>query len=291
MRKSKYARGRPIFANDTCNFLRDMDVNLTKAWDHSVVPRFLTAYREWIESTKNNTISLEQFPYVDFSAGTSEAFEKFYVRHANKRFRISKTEYAYHKIAFKGGKLNWCFMEDAPLDYGDAVITSLPYADTGNDNNFKQLVDSCEHYNIPMIVDSAYFGMCSGIDFDFSSYVVEDVCFSLSKTFPVGNLRIGARFSRDEYMDDVLNRYNQDEYVNNLSAEIGLRFISAFSPDYIYDKFKDDQISLCALLEVQPSSCVIFGVDSTSRFSELNRGGETNRLCLSEELSDSEVSY
>lgn len=291
MTRPKWSRGRPIFDNETCNYLKVMDINMSESWDHSVVPTFLTKYRGWIESTKNNTISLDSLPYTDFSAGTTEAYDKFYVRHANKRFRIFKAEYAYHKISFKGGNLKWCFIEDEPLTFGDAVIVSLPFADTGNDINFKHLITTCERYSIPVIVDCAYFGVCSGFDFDFSSPCIEDVCFSLSKTFPVGNLRIGARFSRQKYVDDSLTSYNQAEYVNNLSAAVGSRFISAFSPDYIYDKFKDNQLELCALLEIEPSACVIFGIDLTSRFSELNRGGSTNRLCLSEELSNAEISY
>ena len=54
-----------------------------------------------------------------------------------------------------------------------------------------------------------------------------------------------------------------------------------FDADYIPLKYKDKQIEICKELNVEPSSCVIFGIDYNNKFNEYNRGRETNRLCFS----------
>jgi hypothetical protein len=54
-----------------------------------------------------------------------------------------------------------------------------------------------------------------------------------------------------------------------------------FDADYIPLKYKDKQIEICKELNVEPSSCVIFGIDHNDKFNEYNRGRDTNRLCFS----------
>ena len=49
---------------------------------------FCQDYLVWIKSTKHNTIKgLDDFKYACYSNGTTEAFDKFYVKNAKRRFR------------------------------------------------------------------------------------------------------------------------------------------------------------------------------------------------------------
>ena len=86
---------------------------------------------------------------------------------------------------------------------------------------------------------------------------------------------------RRNFYDDNLFAYNQGEYVNLYSINIGHEFIKKFRNDWLYDKYKTNQIEMCNQLEVAVSDCVIFGLAKKGQYDEYNRGGDHNRLCFS----------
>jgi hypothetical protein len=71
--------------------------------------------------------------------------------------------------------------------------------------------------------------------------------------------------------------YHKISYNNKIGAELGLRFLERFSPDYIHDKYKHTQLEFCKILNVYPSKTVLFGRGGPE-WHHYNRGGITNRL-------------
>ena len=258
------------------NILQDIDIQT----------KFLTEYLLWIKSGRNNTfIGLDDFSVKAFSAGTTESFDKFYLKNSSRRLRYFKGEYMYHMVAarqyFEKGS---CFLEDQPLSGNDAVVISLPFSDTGNAHkDMESVLDMCDLLDIPVLVDCAYFGICSGITFNLNHKCITDLTFSLSKSFPVPHLRIGMRLTRTDD-DDSLLVMNKTNYINRLGAGVGLKIIQRFGPDYIHGRYRSSQERICKELNVDPSSCVIFGIDKNNQYTEYNRGGSTNRLSLSKIL-------
>lgn len=247
------------------------------------LPYFLKKYRDWICSSELNTIrGLDKFNIECYSNGTSEAFDHFYIRNRMKRFRCFKGEYMYHRLVWDGCGYDWKYIEDGPLEANDAVVVSLPFADTGNVHHLytTQFLTECHQLNIPILIDSAFFGITSGIDFDFRCPAITDICFSLSKSFPVNNMRIGIRFSKTEYSDG-LNIYQKAGYVNLLGAVIGLRLMDEYSPDFTVNKYKSKQLQYCDNYNLIPSSTVIFGLDINHVHDNYNRGMiDNNRICF-----------
>ena len=133
--------------------------------------------------------------------------------------------------------------------------------------------------NVPVLIDCAYLGICSNIDFDLSFNCITDVTFSLSKTFPVAHARIGMRLTKHDD-DDILFVTNKSDYINRISCFIGNAVINEFSPDYIPNKYRDKQIEICKKLNIQPSNTVLFGNADIDKFIDYNRGGNSNRLGL-----------
>ena len=83
--------------------------------------------------------------------------------------------------------------------------------------------------------------------------------------------------------DDTLFVYNKNSYVNRLGAYIGLQLMENYSPDFIYKKYKSQQLEFCKHLGVEPSSTVLFGIAPQDKYVEYDRGGgspdaELNRL-------------
>jgi hypothetical protein len=243
----------------------------------AIIDEFLYAYDKWIRSTESNTIiGLDQYQYRCYSNGTTEAFDKFYLRNHTRRFRCFRGEYMYHKLAWRAG-YEWAWIDEDDIKSNDAVIISLPFADTGDKHiNYHSLMKTCNELGVPVLVDCAYFGICRNIEFDFAYNCITDITFSLSKSFPVAYARIGMRYTRVDD-DDTMFVYHKINYNNKIGAALGLKFLEKFSPDYIPSKYLQRQLDICDTLQVQPSKTVLFGIGG-SEWSQYNRGGSTNRL-------------
>jgi hypothetical protein len=254
--------------------------------DETVHTRFLTQYKSWMQSTKNNTIiGLEQYPYACFTNGTTESFDKFYAKYSTRRFRFFKGEFVYHRLSCRNNNYDWAYLEDTNLDKNDVVIISFPFSDTGSKHvQLDDVLDICNQLEIPVLLDCAYFGICNGLDFNFTHQCIKEITFSLSKTFYSAYLRIGMRLSRQDD-DDTLFVTNKMGYVNRVSAQIGINLLDQFGPDYVFDKYRPRQLEYCNILNVEPSNCVLFGIGD-DRWHDYNRDRETNRLSFHKFLAD-----
>lgn len=252
-------------------------IDLSCLHDNDIIDNFLKKYHDWIHTTKNNKLlGLENFSFKCYSNGTTESFDKFYLKNPLRRFRCFRGDYMYHKLAWRDN-YNWSWLEDDAIRERDAVVISLPFADTGDVHlQYASVMESCTKLNVPVLVDCAYFGICSQITFDLTYPCITDVVFSLSKTFPVAHARIGMRYTREDN-DDTLFMYHKISYNNKIGATLGIRFLENFSPDYISDKYKDKQLEFCEILNVYPSKTVLFGQGGPA-WHHYNRGGITNRL-------------
>lgn len=251
--------------------------------DSNTLPLFLKNYKAWIQSSTLNTVTgLDKFTHASFSLGTTETFDKFYLEHRYKRFRWFCGEYMHHQYSNR----NYKFIEDGVLEENDAVIISLPFCRTGNKHpDMDAVIKECEILRIPVLLDCAYFGLCGGLNFDFTSPAVNTIAFSLSKTYPVSYLRIGIRFSRFR-PGDTLEMLNRNGYVNRLGIAVGLQLFDHYTPDYLYTTYRNTQQEFCNILNATPSSSVIFGISDTTVSSNLD---ESHRLCFSKYLKNGKL--
>lgn len=251
----------------------------------SVVPDYCAQYRDWILSSQLNTVTgLDTLSVVAFSQGTTEAFDNFYIRHHDRRFRVFRGEYIYHKRIWQRHYANqWAFIDVDDIKTNDAVIVSWPFADTGNTHkHFNQkFLDKCHSLGVPVLIDAAFFGVCANQHYDFSHPAIEEVVFSLSKSFPVNALRVGIRFAREDF-EDGMQIYHSTQYVNKLSAAIGTKLMASRGPDITFSKWRDKQLEFCNQLGLESSDTVLFGIDTKHKYDHYNRGSiQTNRLCFS----------
>lgn len=258
----------------------------------SLLSEYCDIFRHWITSSELNTIKgLDQFPVTAFSAGTTETFDKFYLKHHGRRFRCFRGEYIYHKLSWEQQGQKWAYLDDDSLCANDAVVVSLPFADTGNrhPSYTQEMLDRCHELGVPVLIDCAFFGICGNIDFDFSHPAITEVCFSLSKAFPVSTLRIGVRFSRSNDNDSLLI-YNNTQYVNLLGAAIGIELMMQQHPDEIWTRYRQQQINWCLEYKLIASNTVIFGLDQHHGYDQYNRGyPHSNRLCFAKYFNQGEL--
>jgi len=262
---------------ETTKLLR-LPLDLQCLNNNNIIDEFLYEYDNWIKTSTTNSITgLEDFKYKCYSSGTTESFDKFYMKNSGRRFRCYKGEYMYHKLAWRD-KFVWEWLEDTPLHKNDAVVISLPFADTGDKHtHYHELMRKCCELGVPVLVDCAYFGACYGVSIDIAYSCITDVTFSLSKTFPVAYARIGIRYTREDD-DDTMFVYHKISYNNKLGASLGMRFIENFTPDFLPQKYMQKQKEFCKKLDVEPSATILFGIDKNKKYAQYNRGGLTNRL-------------
>lgn len=246
--------------------------------DTSLSEKFCREYVNWIKTSKlNSFLGLEEFQYACYANGTTEAFDRFYAKNSNRRFRCFRGEYMYHQLSWRNNYPNWSFIEDDKIDSNDAVVISLPFSDTGNKHiNHNLILKECSKLKVPVLIDCAYLGICENIIFDLNHDCITDVVFSLSKAFPLAHARIGLRLTKEDN-DDPLFVVNKSGYVNRLGPALGLHLISKFSPDYIPLNYKEKQKLMCKHLKVDISNTVLFGI-GTDGWEQYNRGNNTNRL-------------
>jgi hypothetical protein len=249
--------------------------------DLDIQNKFVEKYFSWIQNSKNNSFkNLDKFAVLSYSNGTTEGFDKFYINNNRCRFRIFRGEYMYHGATWKSSHPDWKYIEDEPLRPNDAVIVSAPFSDTGNIHpRMSDMLDQCHKLSIPVLVDCAFVGICGNIEFDFDHPAITDITFSLSKTFPVANLRIGMRCRRQDNDDGILI-HQKTNYTNRLGSAVGLSLIEKYSVDHNFETWRSRQLQFCKELNVEPSDSVIFGLGDHN-WSKYNRGTTSNRLCFS----------
>lgn len=252
---------------------------------------YIDTFKTWIESSTNNNVKLGPFTHATITNGTSESFQMFMQRHNHRTFRFRQGEFMMHKITANNMNLDWGYLWNHldlnELTEHDAMIISLPYSNTcywDSNMSLKGMLTNCNKLNIPVLLDLAYFGTTTNIELDLNDPMfdcVEDVVFSLGKTFPLIGARPGIRFQRS-ITDDAVFFANQHGIVNNFSCVAGLYAMTHYSADYIYNKYKETAELIAKNLNAELSMSVLFAASSDSRYDSIKRVDyELTRLCLS----------
>ena len=280
-----YSQGKCIPDSKTTTTLNMLMHAKVGTQDTDCSKEYCDMYRNWIFGTSNNTIQgLKEFSDAVYSHGTTETFDKFYLKHLNRNLRVLPGEYSYHRYA-----TNCVLLEDIDdLKPNDFVILSLPFADSGTNYNYKELMEQCTKLRVPVLVDCCWFGTVGEMDFNLTYPCIEQVVFSMSKAFPVGRLRIGMRLQRSGSNIDGLDAYRRDSYLNFYNMQIAMGLMENFSSDYLFEKYRKQQLAICKGLDVIASPVVNLAIGTGKSWEYLNRGGVHNRLCLSDALVGTE---
>jgi hypothetical protein len=247
---------------------------------NDIVDEFLENYVTWLTNSKLNKITgFEEYKYRVFANGTTEVFDKWYIRHKHRRLRIFRGEYMYHYATYRNLDMPYKWLEDEPLRENDHVIISLPFADSGNIRHETiSVLNSAVLLNVPVLIDAAYLGLTHELDFDFSHPAIDTVAVSLSKSFPVAHARIGMRLMRDDF-DDGLDIYHHTGYQNRWGAALGNALITNYNIDYNPTCYEHWQRFKCNEMNLQQSKTILFGLGD-KEWKQYNRGGLYNRLFL-----------
>lgn len=247
----------------------------------SVYDGYIDVFDKWIKSSKNNHLeNLDAYTNKKFISGTIQAFDHFYLKYHKSRFRFFQGEFMYHRASMKNN-LNWEWLNTEPLMIGDALVISVPFSDTGSmHTDLTLLLDKCEELQIPVLLDMAYYPITKNINLNLNYTCIDTICFSISKAFDGAQwLRCGIRYQRYDN-DDGIDIYNSVDMTPRIPMQIAMVLMNKFSVDYNWETYGETYKTICNTYNLQQTDCVIFGLGDNS-FSDYNRGGEVNRVCIS----------
>jgi hypothetical protein len=250
-------------------------------WKSSV---YFDLFKDWIiKSSKNTVQGLDEFQYQAYCAGTYDGIQSFIHRHATtRRIRFSRAEFVGSKIVSNNARANWCYLEDAPLHKDDAVILSLPFSGNGSYYpTHDQLLNTCSNLGIPVLLDLAYFGISTGINFDFSHTCITDVVCSLSKPMST-QLRLGLRLTR-QFHDDALQALSDTNTYNRIAVSVGINLLKKFSHDWLIDRYVSKQYEICKQFDIDPTPTITLAIGNQKNYGQFWREGYY-RICITDEL-------
>ena len=261
------------------NEIQLQDVAL-ESWDNQ---RYFDAFQKWItDSQYNHFIGLDWFKHYAYSCGAVDSIQSFIHRHgATRRIRFSAAEFIGAKIIVNHAAMSWEFLENAPIEKGDAVLLSLPFAGNGNMyQDLDQLLDACDALSVPVLIDCAYFGISYNATIDLTRSCITDVVFSLSKPFSTP-LRLGLRLTK-EYFDDILQANSDLKIYNRYSVQVGINLLSQFSHNWLVETYQPVQEKVCKELGLTPAMTLTLA-DDCQRRDKFFRNGYY-RVCITDEL-------
>lgn len=226
---------------------------LSKPNYFEVKEEYKIKFKEWLLNNKFNNINgLDRFTHSDLISGTTQSFDEAYYRYRNRRLRIFRGEYAYHKRIVSYSR----WIDDEPICETDYLIISIPFCGNGYlAPNLEDVLNTCDKLKVPVIIDCAWYGTCYDMNIDLSHDCITEVSFSLTKSTGTGNIRSGIRYSN---YDDGLPIRQQNNY-NHLqlgSAQLGIWMMQHFSSDWVVSQYKESQLLLCNRLNVEASKCI-----------------------------------
>ena len=283
---------KPVYDQEVARWFRQLSfVEAQQSINDSLVgDQFKTNYREWILSTKNNTIrGLYNFPHIFITNAVTHSLEAFFMAYAHKRrVRTFKGEYTHIPKLLAKFDLPDVRLDVSPVALGDVVLMSCPFSATGAAHrkmNF--ILADCERLGVPVFIDMAYFGLCKDIDIDLNRTCIKHVAFSLSKAFSLEGVRIGIEFSR--HANHPLDVSHFKNYHSRLGAYVANDLFHYFNPDFIFNKYREKQVEICCDLGLMPSDSVLFGLTQDDAWQAASKE-VVNRPCITPALQEWENS-
>lgn len=158
-------------------------------------------------------------------------------------------------------------VKDIPID--SVVYMSNPFSSNGNyDNRYSEITN-------PLVLDIAYVGTTKLVPFKITENT-EQVFWSASKPFGLGNFRTGYRFSRKP--DPLQDGLKDTGYFNLLGVELLSLAIGMFKVDELHELYNDRYTNICIRNNLIPSDSFLLASSLDTKYKHLMREDTNIRI-------------
>ena len=282
------ATGNSVWNQQFVDHLKDTTFkNINEGSIHLEQEIFLELYPEWIASSKLNQFrNLDGFQYRYVSLGVTQALDwwHYWCTANGYRLRMFRGEYPYNRDALLEQWTQDRYIDDTPLQRGDAVIVSVPFSGSGRKpERWKELIEVSNKLDIPVFVDCAWFGTCSGIEVKLNHDCIKMVAFSTSKGLSCGNWRSGIVFTRFNETECSLGLQTEWRHGIHLNVAIANELMRNFGPDTMPKKYAEAHQAVCEHYGLETTNTIHIAVGG-AEYDKFSRDGGYNRINIRDAL-------
>ena len=138
---------------------------------------------------------------------------------------------------------------------GSTVLFELPSPWYSTDKILDKIKEAKDK-NCKIALDLTWLPATNeSIDIDVA--LVDQIFFSMNKTWPIHDLRPAFRWSKERVNDAQTFQYEYCSYPK-VAANMFMKLIEKFELDFVYDKYKQSAEQICKTFQLQPTSVLWF---------------------------------
>ena len=209
----------------------------------------------WRWMNKSKRINLSGFGHtnITFATGVDNFIDSLILRSDNVGC-LSNTYYFEHDICDYYNKNYYTLDEE--IKYGTTVIIELP-TPLHNVDNIKDIINKCVERQCYVALDITFLPVCTH-DIELDVTRIDEIWFSMNKTWPISDVRPALRFSKKE-IKDLHYRSQAKNYHSKISANTLASCMEEFSYDYIIDKYKPIADNILNEYDLEPTNNLWLG--------------------------------
>ena len=255
---SVFKSGNSIKDTEVMDYVQTLNMGafLKDPWTSN---KFEEYFRYWITSGKYYQLrNLDLSTHAEYSAGSQESFTHFYFKNREKRFRVFRGEYWWHMECWEAMGIKWAYIDDEEVVNGDICIVSYPFAPIGDKHkNMDELLDTCSRIGVEVLIDFIYLPNSRDcVDIDLSADCIQQITFSLSKTFPMAQTAKAAIRLCKSTPYDIMHLSSSENVENRLGAGVALSLCQKFPVGFMVNKYSTEQQYWCSVLGLTKTKVV-----------------------------------
>ena len=213
---------------------------------------------------QNSLIGLETFSYKDLIIGCNHFIDNLIMEYGLKNIQIFEHDYSYY------GKL-LPTIEYSTLDTltkTKPLLIAAPFpGHLAMHRQFNDIIAKCEEEKISVFIDAAWFPSAFDITLNISSPCIQQVAFSCSKAYNLGDNRIGLRLRKNKTSDSITHM-NDRNMISKASYQIACEYLKNYKYDHLVSLYKKEYFQMCRALKLRPSNIIhaAFSLDWNTLF-------------------------
>jgi len=209
---------------------------------------------DWInQSSRVHLQELNNFDHFTYSAGNLDSLTSFVL--PNQIIFMPSKMYYYHGELLEDKKVVRLDPWEQPLPLYANVLFEYPspwYSTEELNKKIKEAKDK----KCKIALDLTWLPVATDmINLDLSG--IDQIFFSMNKTWPIHDLRPAFRWSRNKINDKQTFESKWGNYAK-VPPNVFLQLIDQFPFDYVYERYNKDTISLCETFDLDRTSVLWF---------------------------------